>query len=173
MEQTLPRTRSCFVCGIANPRGLNLAFTTDGRIVTARFRPRAEHIGFKGVVHGGLVSTVLDEAMVWACGVRTGRFAYCAELSVRFRHPVPPEGELQVVGELTDNHRDKLYLARADLRDAADTLMASATGKYMPLPPETLTGMLDDFVGDIRAVLGAAPGGRPAAGTPGLSEFRG
>jgi uncharacterized protein (TIGR00369 family) len=173
MERTLPRTRSCFVCGVANPRGLNLEFTTDGQIVTARFQPRAEHIGFKGVVHGGLVSTVLDEAMVWACGVRAGRFAYCAELSVRFRRPVPPAVELRVVGELTDNHRDKLYLARAELRDAADTLMASATGKYVPLPPETLAGMLDDFVGDIRALHGAAPGGTAAAGAADLSESRG
>lgn len=172
MERVLPRTRSCFVCGVANPLGLNLAFTTDGRIVAARFQPRAEHSGFQGVVHGGLVSTVLDEAMVWACGVRTGRFAYCAELSVRFRRPVPPAGEFRVVGQLTDNLRGKLYLARAELRDAADTLMASATGKYVPLPAATQAGMLDDFVGDIRALLDAAPDGAPSAGAADLTGSR-
>ena len=69
MALKLPRTRSCFVCGVGNPLGLNLAFQSTGTTVTAVFRPRAEHVGFKRVVHGGLIATVLDEAMVWACGV--------------------------------------------------------------------------------------------------------
>ena len=58
--QALPHTRSCFVCGEANPLGLNLRFETDGRIVHTKFRPRPEHAGFRGVVHGGLIATVLD-----------------------------------------------------------------------------------------------------------------
>src|ERR1041385_3913787 len=60
----LPHTRSCFVCGEANPAGLRLRFETDGQVVTARFTPRPEHIGFKQVVHGGIVATLLDEIMV-------------------------------------------------------------------------------------------------------------
>ena len=119
MQKTLPRTRSCFVCGNANPVGLNLTFETDGRQVTSNFLPRVEHVGFADTIHGGLVSTVLDEAMVWACGVTAGRFAYCAELTVRFRHPVRPRTRLQVVGELEEDRRGRLLLARAELRDPA------------------------------------------------------
>ena len=80
----LPHTRSCFVCGESNPVGLKLRFHTDGRVVQTRFTPRPEHIGFKGIVHGGLITTLLDEIMVWACAVQTQRFAFCAELNVRF-----------------------------------------------------------------------------------------
>src|SRR6185436_2207270 len=65
----LPHTRSCFVCGESNSAGLNLRFETDGRIVQAHFVPRLEHVGFKATVHGGLIATVLDEIMVWACAV--------------------------------------------------------------------------------------------------------
>ena len=101
----LPHTRSCFVCGLHNAGGLKLDFETDGRIAQARFIPRSEHVGFKRTVHGGLVSTVLDEAMVWAIGVRTRRFAYCAELTVRFLLPARPGDELLVVGELTADRR--------------------------------------------------------------------
>ncbi|MEI2727020.1 MAG: PaaI family thioesterase [Verrucomicrobiota bacterium] len=86
----LPHTHSCFVCGESNPFGLRLRFETDGRVVQTRFVPRAEHIGFKGVVHGGILATVLDEIMVWACAVPTRKFAYCAELTVRYRHPLAP-----------------------------------------------------------------------------------
>ena len=66
----LPHTYSCFVCGESNAAGLKLRFETDGRIVRTRFHPRPEHAGFKGVVHGGIIATVLDEVMVWACAVQ-------------------------------------------------------------------------------------------------------
>jgi hypothetical protein len=57
-----PNSRMCFVCGIDNPIGLHLSFYTDdeGRCV-ARFRPRPEHQGYPGHLHGGLISTLLDE----------------------------------------------------------------------------------------------------------------
>ena len=98
--KVLPHTRSCFVCGESNPSGLKLRFETDGRIVQTRFVPRAEHIGFKQTVHGGLIATLLDEIMVWACAVQTRRFAFCAELNVRFLNPVRPNEEVLALGEL-------------------------------------------------------------------------
>jgi acyl-coenzyme A thioesterase PaaI-like protein len=55
----------CFCCGPKNPIGLKLAFekTSDGRMRTV-WTPRKEHQGFKDIVHGGLVATVLDEVMI-------------------------------------------------------------------------------------------------------------
>ncbi len=171
METPLPRTRSCFVCGLANPLGLNLGFVREGEGVLARYRPRPEHAGFQDVVHGGLVATVLDEAMVWAIGVRLGLFTYCADLNVRFRRPAPPATDLTVRGELTGRPRAKLVLARAALRDPAGVLLAEATGKYVPLPAEAQQALWADFVGDTRALPG---GGRPPAGaSPALTAPRG
>ncbi len=172
MDKVLPRTRSCFVCGVSNPRGLNLEFTTDGRQVRARYRPAPEHAGFKGVVHGGLVATVLDEAMVWACGVASGCFAYCAELTVRYRRPVPPGVDLDVMGEQTARPRGNLLLARATLRDPEGRVLAEATGKYMPVPEAARDALLEDFVGDWSAVLNRGqPTGVRTAGT--VSTARG
>jgi len=162
--QALPRTRSCFVCGTSNPGGLALEFVTDGTIVTAKFRARPEHVGFKGVLHGGIVATVLDEVMVWVCGVRTGRFAYCAELNVRFALPVRPDEELKLIGEMVINRRDRIFEAQASLIDGKGTLRASATGVYLPIKPAAVEGMLDDFVGDIRAIL--RPTASPGGGAP-------
>src|SRR3974390_3387866 len=68
--RTLPHTHSCFVCGESNVVGLKLRFQTDGRVVHGRFTPRAEHVGFREVIHGGIISTLLDEIMVWACVVQ-------------------------------------------------------------------------------------------------------
>src|SRR5580692_2394272 len=149
----LPHTRSCFVCGEANPAGLKIRFETDERIVQARFLPRPEHIGFKQTVHGGIIATVLDEIMVWACTVQTKRFAYCAEMNVRFLSPVRPGEEAFATGELVVNRRNKLFEAQGELRNAAGLLLASSTGKYLPTKPADQNGMLDDFVGDTKGLL--------------------
>lgn len=143
----LPHTRSCFVCGEANPLGLNLRFETDGRVVRARFTPRREHTGFTDVIHGGLVATVLDEIMVWACAVRTGRFAFSAEMTVRYHRPARPGERLELSGELVANRRDRIFEARATLCNARNELLAEATGKYMPIPATALPPMLEELSG--------------------------
>jgi len=144
----LPHTRSCFVCGESNPLGLNLRFFADVEGVQTRFTPRAEHIGFKGVIHGGLLATVLDEVMVWACAVRTRRFAYCAELTVRYLKPVSPGVELTAIGTLVEDCRGRLFQANGELRDSSETVIARATGKYLPIANESVGPLAEDFVGD-------------------------
>jgi uncharacterized protein (TIGR00369 family) len=126
---------------------MNLRFETDGRIVQTRFRPRGEHIGFKQVVHGGIIATLLDEIMVWACAVRTRRFAYCAELTVRFLAPLRPGEETIVSGELVANRREKIFEAKAEVKDLTGKLLASATGKYLPVKTMDAAEMATDFVG--------------------------
>lgn len=144
----LPHTHSCFVCGESNPFGLKLRFETDGRVVQSRFTPRAEHAGFKGVVHGGIISTLLDEIMVWACAVQTKRFAYCAELTVRFVTPLRPGEEVVARAELTANRRDKIFEAKAELKNAAGHILATSTGKYLPVKANDAADMAADFVGN-------------------------
>ena len=146
--KALPHTHSCFVCGESNPFGLKLRFETDGQTVQTKFTPRTEHIGFKRVVHGGIIATLLDEIMVWVCAVRTKKFAYCAELNVRFLKPARPGEELAVTAELVTNRRDKIFEAKAELRNEAGELLATATGKYLPIKLADATEMATDFVDD-------------------------
>ncbi len=146
--EKLPHTHSCFVCGEANPVGLKLRFETDGKIVRALFTPRAEHIGFKTVVHGGILSTLLDEIMVWACAVSTKRFAFCVELNVRFLHPAVPGQALTATGELTGNRRNKLFEARGELRNPAGEVISTATGKYLAIKETERSGILGELIGN-------------------------
>jgi len=149
----LPHTRSCFVCGESNPSGLKLRFETDGRVVHSRFTPAAEHVGFRETVHGGLISTLLDEIMVWACAVQTGQFAFCVELNVRFQKPVRPGEQVTLTGELVANRRNKLFEAQAELKGRDGAVLASATGKYWPVKASETAAMVTDFVGDPTWVL--------------------
>lgn len=143
----LPRSKSCFACGARNPIGLNLRFQTDGKVAETLFTAGPEHAGFVNVVHGGLVATLLDEVMVWGCGVQTKVFCYCAEMSVRYVAPVRPLEPLRAVGELVENKRGRLFLAEGRLYDQTGRLLASSTGKYMPVRDISLASLLDDFDG--------------------------
>jgi acyl-coenzyme A thioesterase PaaI-like protein len=151
--RTLPHTRGCFVCGESNVTGLRLRFETDGRIVQTQFVPQLEHIGFRHVVHGGITATVLDEVMVWGCAIQTKRFAYCAELNVRFLHPIRPGSLVVVQGELVVNRRNKLFETRGEVRAERGLVLATATGKYLPIKDEEAREFAVDFVGDV-SVLG-------------------
>lgn len=146
--KALPHTHSCFVCGESNRVGLNLRFQTDGRSVTTNFTPGPEHIGFKGVVHGGILSTLLDEIMVWACVIGTRRFAFCAELNVRFTNVSRPNETLTASAELVTNRRNRIFEAKGELRTPSGELVATATGKYCPVKDADLQEMARDFVSD-------------------------
>lgn len=144
----LPHTHSCFVCGESNPLGLQLRFHTDGAIVRTEFVPRPEHVGFKNTVHGGIIATLLDEIMVWACAVRTKQFSYCAELNVRFQRPLRPGQPAMAAAELVSNRRQRLFEAKAELRDQTGRLLATATGKYLPIRPADVTELMTELIGD-------------------------
>src|SRR6266478_2738881 len=146
LMRTLPHSRSCFVCGDSNPIGLKLRLQTDGRIVQTHVVPGSEFVGFKQTMHGGIVGTLLDEVMAWACAVQTKRFAYCAELTVRFLHPVRPGEELTVTGEVVNDRRGRIFEAKSELRDRAGKVLASATGKYLPVKQADTTDMATDLV---------------------------
>jgi len=78
----------CFCCGARNPIGLKLTFEMlPGPRMRTEWTPRPEHAGFKDLVHGGLVATLLDEVMIrllYALDIR----AVTAELNARYLKPL-------------------------------------------------------------------------------------
>lgn len=154
----LPRSRSCFVCGAHNPLGFQLTLQTDGQKVFAEVTFRPEHVGFRDTIHGGLLATLLDEVMVWACGVGSGRFAYCAEMNVRYRRPVPPGVPVIAQAVLTENRKGRLLLASGSLRDpGGEIVYTEATGKYMAMDADGSSFMTGDFLENPSPILGPPP----------------
>lgn len=93
----LTNSPHCFGCGKANEAGLQLDFELrdDGRLET-RFAPRRIHGSWDGIFHGGLMATLLDEAML-AYLYLNGKNATTGSLEVRFRKPVALGEELRVL----------------------------------------------------------------------------
>jgi uncharacterized protein (TIGR00369 family) len=126
--------RGCFGCGDLNPNGLKLAFRLEGGVAVAEFDPDPQHQGYPGLMHGGLVATILDEAMGWAIYGR-GIWAMTARMQVRFRRSVPLDRRLRVSAHVT-NQRQRLLRARAELRDEGGTLLAEGEGAFLRVTPE-------------------------------------
>ena len=130
--RSLKNSRTCFGCGVENDAGLQLKFETapDGRLTT-RFAPRDIHGGWEGVFHGGLMATLLDEAMM-AYLYRKGVHAATAELTVRFREAVRL-GEELVVQAWEEERRGRLVYMRAEARRDG-LLVAHASARCLELP---------------------------------------
>jgi acyl-coenzyme A thioesterase PaaI-like protein len=121
----------CFACGNANPHGLRLKFQYDSRnrCATAYLRLAARYQGATGFAHGGIIATLLDEAMAKANGM-SGVRAVTVKMNVSYRKMVPLRKPLYLTGWSTLRKGRKLYL-KSELRDSNDTLLAEATGLFL------------------------------------------
>ncbi|MHB8183771.1 MAG: PaaI family thioesterase [Candidatus Desulforudaceae bacterium] len=128
----------CFACSPDNPIGLKLQFKDVGDTLQTSFTPRDEHQGWPGWAHGGLVSTVLDEAMaqwVW----RREITAMTAELNVRFRNGLPL-GRTLLVEARQVSARGRLLELEAEGKLDDGTVIAQARAKFMVVSREILVG---------------------------------
>ena len=120
----------CFGCGDQNPIGLHLRFAATADGVGAPFTPAAEHQGFHEVVHGGIISTVLDEAMAWAVA-QAGVWAVTGDMRVRYRRPLHVGDPTTVTARVT-GRRGRIVMAAAELTlDETGAKVASGTATFV------------------------------------------
>lgn len=135
------RGRMCYACGEANERGLQMQFRREGERTICDYTPRAFEQGFPGRMHGGVVTTLVDEAMGWAV-YHAGAWAATARLSVRFRRPVRLDVALRIEAWVTRD-RGRLIELRADVRDASGALLAEGEGAFMRLDARFASQLTD------------------------------
>lgn len=124
----------CFVCGKQNPYGLqvNPEIKRAGAEVHIECTPPKHMQGWKDILHGGIISTLLDEAITHI-GIGTyDSPAVTAQLEVRFRKPAPTGVKLYVSAERIKVSR-RLIEAKATVRLSDNTIIATGTGKVMPV----------------------------------------
>jgi acyl-coenzyme A thioesterase PaaI-like protein len=145
----LPHTAGCVVCGRDNPNSLALSLhvDTESGWVTAEYVSRDEHIGFTGIIHGGILALILDEAMVWAATWSGRRFCVCGELTVRYRQSVPLGRSVRVEAKI-EAHRSRLIETVGSIHGDDGTLYCTASGKYVPVPPERNAEFVSTMISD-------------------------
>ena len=122
---------NCFVCGEKNPGGLQLHFEIDPEKQTLKttFVASPVYQGYDGIVHGGIISTLLDEAMA-KLAYELGYQTITASLEIRFKLPAPILQPLHVYGEITEvSHRLVKAKARVEQRDG--TILAVGTSNLL------------------------------------------
>jgi uncharacterized protein (TIGR00369 family) len=122
---------NCFVCGKNNPNGLRLSFEIDKEKQTLRttFVASPTYQGWDGIVHGGILSTLLDEAManlVYELGYQ----AVTASIEIRFKKPAPILKPLLVYGEVTEVSK-RLIRAKAHIAEEDGAILATGTSTFM------------------------------------------
>jgi uncharacterized protein (TIGR00369 family) len=118
--------RHCFVCGERNSWGLKLKpVGADGQ-GTIEWLPDSRHQGFLGVVHGGLISTLLDESMAYAA-MSTGGFCVTAEITVKFRKPVATGIPVVVKASVVENRGKVLKLEASVIQDGEEKAAGRGT----------------------------------------------
>jgi len=147
MVETQPSSRSCFVCGRENAAGLRTRWVGDDAAGEARATVVLEERfhGFPGLVHGGIVSALLDEAMVRALLLR-GDFddlMVTAKMEITFRRATPTGQPVTVAGRILKRGTSRAN-AEAEIRLADGTVTARAQGLLLRQPPEVASAWAEE-----------------------------
>ncbi len=130
MELNLEIDQYCFACGTENPIGLKLKFENTGGGVVANFTPGKEHQGFINVVHGGILSTLMDEAMAHAVLAREIK-AVTARMSLSFKKPTRIGEPLTVNGRIIEKKGRIIKTAASIIQNSIITAEASGDFIYI------------------------------------------
>ncbi len=167
-----PYYPACPVCGERAVNGgaleLRWAWDEERRRAVGRFRPGADHGGYSGQVHGGLLSAMLDECLAWACAVEKRAYCVTGDLHVRFHSPARL-GETLEIGAWTVGAWGPYVRAEGEVVGPARERVASATGTFAALSRAQsleLHAALRLRPGDLDVLAGEAP-------PPPLPESRG
>ena len=117
----------CFGCGVNNPIGLKLKFTRDGDTIRTEFTPDKAHQGWPGLLHGGILGCLLDEAMS-NVAYATGNTCLTASITIRLKQPVEVESPLVITAWITRQRKKLIETSgRVCLKDG--TVIAESTAK--------------------------------------------
>jgi uncharacterized protein (TIGR00369 family) len=122
----------CFGCGVENADGLQMRFTpVAGGESACDYAVPARYQSWEGIVHGGMVALMLDEAVGWAAW-HAGHPGVTGRLEVRYREPLRVGEQIRVVGRV-DRIRRTLVYASAVI-EGAGRVIAEATAVLMETP---------------------------------------
>ena len=128
----------CFACGPDNPQGMRLKFTQEGKRFVSKFRLGKRYTGPPGHCHGGIIATILDDAMGKVNKLRHV-VALTKEMTVEYIKPVPLHKPLRVEGTEISVH-GRQHINRAEILNQNDEVLARSRGTFIAIDPEKMFG---------------------------------
>jgi len=133
--EALPGYKDCFVCGKENPFGLKITFFKDKNEVKTEFVPKSKHQGFKGVVHGGILFSILDEIMGRTAVITKGVMTLTVEIDIKYRKKALVGEKIIFTAQMTKD-LGRMIEAQGQACSENGALLTEAKGKFMVLSPE-------------------------------------
>lgn len=146
MSNPQPNADMCFVCGRNNPRGLYMRFYDDGdKTVFSDYVVDEIYQGYPGVVHGGIVASMLDEVVGRVSMIEDHHhFMMTVKLEVKYRKPVPTQTPLRVEGRL-ERMSKRMGRAVGEIRLPDGSVAAEASIVLASIPKEVLSVEPEDL----------------------------
>jgi acyl-coenzyme A thioesterase PaaI-like protein len=122
---------NCFGCSPKNKCGLKMEFYVNRDFsLVASWLSAPDHVsGWGNIVHGGIVSTILDEAMGWAALVILKKLVLSKSMSVEFTKPIFLNTEIRVEGSVLESKNDREAIMQASVYDGNNELCARSTSE--------------------------------------------
>jgi len=126
----------CFACGKDNPHGMHLRFFLDGERnhFVSRFRLSKRYTGPPGHCHGGIIATILDDAMSKLSKLRNV-IAATSRMTIEYRRPVPLNKRLKVESREVSK-RGRRLMRVAEIIDEKGTVLARSRGVFVIIDPQ-------------------------------------
>ena len=139
-----PTSRMCFGCGRENPIGLQAKFYQDDRKVYCTYAPRDEYQGYPGVVHGGILCTILDEVLFRTALIEGNPWMVTGRMEVRFKASVPTGELLTATAEVTER-KSRTLEAEGKIRLEDGTLAVEANATFVRIPEDSIVNFDEEI----------------------------
>ncbi|MBI9082343.1 MAG: PaaI family thioesterase [Desulfobacterales bacterium] len=141
---------NCFGCSPVNPHGLKMTFLAADEAVISRLSVPDHLCGWNHLVHGGVVSTILDEIMGRSAVYLLGRVILTRSMQVDFLKPVFTGKPIQAEGRVLERVSEREAKIEGRLYDTDGVLCARSTGTFALFTPETIRKLkfMDDALVD-------------------------
>ena len=127
---------NCFGCSPDNPYGLRMEFFEDGDDIVSMWHPEKNYQGWINTMHGGILSTLIDETCGWVVTRKMQTSGYTTNLSVKFRKAVPTtETELTIRARIVKQVRNLLFI-HADITNSQGELCVEGDTVYFLMDGE-------------------------------------
>lgn len=136
----LPNSTGCFVCGKDNPHGLQVMFYAQDNKVHVDLTLAESFNSYRNVAHGGVLSSVIDEAMGWAAFIYSDctQFLFTRELTVTYKKNAPLNEQVLVTTEFVGMERGGMAATRGKITDKDGRILTTAKGLFFPVSPEKM-----------------------------------
>ena len=128
-------THNCFGCSPINASGLQMKFYTSDSIVYSHLMVPDHLCGWDRLVHGGVISTILDEIMSWTGIYTLKQITMTKSMTVDFIKPVYINSELKAEGRVLEKTGKHEALLEGRLYNEKGTLCARSRGNFVIFSP--------------------------------------